>query len=119
VLVGARVPVLVAAAVGCVLAPPLALAGVHSPLRVVAALLLFGVAPGAAMMGLLKPRAMHAELALVVALSLGISALAGELLLELGAWSPHAAACALAAVCLPPIAFQLVAARRSRAHAGS
>jgi hypothetical protein len=118
-LVGARVPVLVAAALGCVLAPTLALAGVHSPLRVAAALLLFGVAPGAAVMGLLKPRAMQAELALVVALSLGISALAAELLIELGAWSPRAAACALAAVCLPPIALQLAAARRSGTHEGT
>lgn len=102
-----RGAVLAAGAAGCVLAPPLMLARVDSPLRVVAALLLFCVAPGAALLPLLAPRSRGAELALVVGLSLAVCTLGGELMVTLGVFAPEAATSALAVACLVPIVSHL------------
>ena len=112
----ARAAILLAAGAGCVAAPATMLTGVHSPARVAAAFILFCLGPGAAMLRLLAPRAGRVELALVVAMSLTVSALAAQTMLWLGAWKPAAGACALAAVCLMSIAWQLV--EPIRAHAG-
>jgi uncharacterized membrane protein YfcA len=112
-----RTALLLAGAAGCLITPPLMLASVHSPLRVVAALLLFGVAPGAALLPLVARRAGSADLALVVAASLAISAVSAEVMLALHAWSPESGTCLLAAACLTSIAAQLVALRPRRGHA--
>jgi hypothetical protein len=106
-----RAPMLVAAASACVLAPVLMAADVHSPLRVAAALALFALAPGAALVGWLARRSPRVELVLVVAVSLGLSTVAVELMLSLHIWSPLAATCVLAAACLPSIVLQLRALR--------
>ena len=106
-----RAPLLIAAAAGCVLTPPLMLAGVESPLRVVAALLLFGLAPGAALLARLAPRSAPLDITLAVGASLAISALLAQLMLVPGIWSPAAGACVLAAVCLAAMAGPLRALR--------
>jgi hypothetical protein len=102
-----RLVVLLVAAVVCVAAPATMLAHVHSPLRVASALLLFCVAPGAAALPLLAPRPMSVELPLVLATSLASSAVAAQIMLWLGTWSPAAATCALAAVSLASVVAQL------------
>src|SRR4051794_35940772 len=102
--VGVRVPLLVAAAAACVLAPLLMAVGAHSPLRVLAAVGLFALAPGAAIVGSLVPRTSGFELALVVGVSLGVSTVVAELMLAFHIWSPLAGTWVLAAACLPPIA---------------
>jgi len=102
------------AAVACVVGPALMLFGVHSPLRVAAALILFGMAPGVAVLPWLSPRA-GAEPALVVAVSLALSLLVTQTMLWAGAWSPHTTACLVAGACLVSLALQL--ALRSRSYA--
>ena len=114
-----RPPVLIAAAAGCALAPPLMLAGVDSPLRVVAALLLFGVAPGAALLARLAPRSAPVELTLVVGVSLAVSALVAQSMLARGIWSPAVGTCLLAAASLASIAGPLRALGRRPAEARS
>lgn len=88
-------------------APPLMLAGVHSPARVAAALVLFTMAPGSALLWAVGPRRAQVEIGLVVAVSLAVSALAAQTMLWLGDWRPVTAACVLAGVCLASIAAQL------------
>lgn len=112
-----RTYLLLAAAAGCLLTPPLMLAGVHSPVRVVAALLLFAVAPGAALLPLVVRRVGSTDLALVVGASLAISAVAAHLMLVLGVWSPQSGTCLLAAACLTSIGAQLTAMRPRRRRA--
>ena|SRR5215208_1946659 len=113
---GVRVSMLAAAAGACVLAPALMAADVDSPLRVAAALMLFALAPGAALVGLLAPRSAASEIALVLGVSLAVSTVAAQLMLSLHLWSPLAGACVLAAACLPPIVLQLLALRRERSE---
>src|SRR5205823_4648511 len=74
----AREWILPLAGEACLLAPPLMLAGVHSPVRAVSALLLFGLAPGAAALPLLGPRGTRVELVLVIASSLAFCAVAAQ-----------------------------------------
>jgi len=107
--------VLALAALACVVAPALMLAGVHSPLRVAAALLLFGLAPGAAVLPWLAPRGAGAEPALLLAVSLALSLLATQTMLWAGAWSPQTTACLLAGACLVSLAVQLALRPRSAA----
>jgi ABC-type amino acid transport substrate-binding protein len=102
------------AATACVVAPVTAVAGVHSPVRVAATMLLFCLAPGAALLPLLTPRATGVELGLVVGFSLAVCALVAQSMLWLGAWSPVGATCLLAAACLVPIAGQLTEMRWQR-----
>jgi hypothetical protein len=76
-------------------------AGVHSPIRVAAALGLFVVAPGvAALPQAPASRPAPVELGLVVGTSLAVSALGAQAMLWLGVWSPSAATWALAGLCL-------------------
>jgi hypothetical protein len=110
-----RTPLLYVAAAACVLAPALSIAGVHSPVRVAAALVLFCLAPGAALLPLLAPRPAGVELGLVIGFSLAVCALVAQSMLWLGAWSPNVATYLLAALCLTAMAGRLAAAARGRA----
>jgi hypothetical protein len=103
----ARLVLLVVAAAACVAAPATMLAGIHSPLRVASTLVLFCLAPGAAALPLLAPRPASVELPLVLATSLGSTAVVAQSMLWLGVWSPAAATCALAAVSLASVVAQL------------
>jgi hypothetical protein len=109
-----RAPLLALAAAACVVAPVMALADLHSPVRVAATLAMFTLAPGAALLPLLAPRRAPLELGLVVGASLAICALTAQAMLWLGAWAPDAATCVLAGVCLALMAPQLMGALRSR-----
>jgi hypothetical protein len=109
-----RLVLLVVAAVACVAAPATMLAGIHSPLRVASAFLLFCLAPGAAALPLLAPRPASVELPLVLATSLASSAVVAQSMLWLGVWSPAAATCALAAVSLASVVAQLRPDRAAR-----
>jgi hypothetical protein len=99
--------VLALVALTCVLAPALTAAGVHSPLRVAAALALFGVAPGAALVPWLAPRDAGAEPALVIAVSLALSLLATQTMLWAGAWDPAIGSIALGGACLLSLLVQM------------
>jgi hypothetical protein len=103
----ARLVLLVVAAAACVAAPATMLAGIHSPLRVASTLVLFCLAPGAAALPLLAPRPASVELPLVLATSLGSTAVVAQSMLWLGVWSPPAATCALAGVSLASLVAQL------------
>jgi hypothetical protein len=109
-----RVPLLSLAAAACIVAPATALAGVHSPVRVAATLLLFCLAPGAAVLPLLSPRSAALELGLVIALSLAAAAVIAQSMLWLGTWSILTATCVLGAACLVSLAGQLAAMRWQR-----
>ena len=109
-----RGPLLSIVAAASIAAPITALAGVHSPLRVAAALLLFCLGPGVALLPLLGARTPALELGLVVALSLATCAVLAQSMLWLGAWSPIAATCVLAGACLASIGGQLIATRWAR-----
>jgi hypothetical protein len=95
-----------------VLAPATALSGVHSPVRVVAALVLFCLAPGIAVLPLLAPRAAAVEFGLVVGFSLAVCAVVAQSMLWLGAWSPQVATCLLAGACLAAMAGRLLTGAR-------
>jgi hypothetical protein len=103
----ARTALLALAAVACVAAPALMALGVHSSVRVAAAVVLLVLAPGAAAAPLFGSRSAPLELGLVAGTSLGISALVAELTLWAGAWSPWWATAALAAVSFASIMPQL------------
>jgi hypothetical protein len=82
-------------------------AGIHSPLRIAAALALLVLAPGAAAVPLFGGKSAPLELGLVAGTSLAVSALIAELTLWAGAWSPWWATAALAAVSFASILPQL------------
>ena len=109
-----RAPLVSLAAAACIVAPLTALSGMHSPIRVVATMLLFCLAPGAALLPLFTPRAVGVELGLVVGFSLAVCALVAQAMLWLGAWSPVGGTCLLAALCLVPIAGQITEMRWQR-----
>jgi hypothetical protein len=102
-----RTALLGTAAVACVAAPALMAMGVHSAVRVAAAIVLLVLAPGAAAAPLFGSRSAPLEIGLVAGASLGISALVAELTLWAGAWSPWWATAGLAAVSFASIAPQL------------
>lgn len=102
-------PLLVLAAVACPVAAVLVAADVDSPARAVAVLLLFILAPGAALLG---PRWAHPGLVIVT--SLALSAIAAQVLLWLDVWEPVAATYVLAAVCFPVIVLRLLRGRAAR-----
>jgi hypothetical protein len=106
---------LAVAGAACLAAPALLLAGVQSPLRAAAVLGLMCLAPGAALLPLLRARRAAPELGLVIATSLAVSTLVAQAMLWLDAFSPDGATCALAAASLAGIAAQLA---RWRAPAG-
>jgi hypothetical protein len=103
-----RAPLLLLSAAGCVIAPVTTLTGVHSPVRVAAALVLFCLAPGVALLPLVSPRPAGVELGLVIGFSLAACAVVAQSMLWLGAWSPDTATCLVAAVCLAAMAPRLV-----------
>jgi glycosyltransferase involved in cell wall biosynthesis len=90
----------VAAAVACVAAPLLVAMGAPGALRLPAVLALLCLAPGAALLRALGARI---EAGLVLGLSLAADAVASQVMLWLGAWSPEGAIYALAAVCVMPL----------------
>jgi hypothetical protein len=93
--------------VSCILAPLLMQLGVHSPARTAAVLILFGLAPGSALLPVLSRRRFGHELGLVLGTSLAVSALVAQAMLWVGGWSPSAATWALGCACLASIAVQL------------
>ena len=109
-----RAPLLTLAAAACIVAPATALAGTHSPVRVAATLLLFCLAPGAALLPLLSRRSAALEFGLVIGLSLATCAVLAQSMLWLGAWSPVTATCVLGAACLVSLTVQLGAMRWQR-----
>jgi hypothetical protein len=110
-----RTVLLVVAGLSCVAAPAFAAAGIHSGLRVAAALALLTLAPGVAALPLFGSRSAPVELGLVAGTSLGVSALVAEVTLWLGVWSPRAATAGVAVVSLISIVVQLT--RRTAARA--
>lgn len=90
------------AALACVLAVLFVALGAPSVLRTPAALGLFLLAPGAAILG-----RRGAEPGLVIGVSLAVDALAAQLLLWSGTWSPATATYLLALVCLPALVVHL------------
>ena len=103
---------LLAAAAASVVAPAAMLTGLESPVRVLAALILFGLAPGVALLPLLAPRPAPLELGLVVGTSIAISTVVAQAMLWFGAWSPTAATCLLAAACMTSVGPQLLNPQR-------
>lgn len=99
--------VLVVAAAACVLALLTIAAGGPPALRVPAVIVLFLIAPGAAVLG-----ARCGELGLVAAVSLSIDAIGAQFVLWLG-WHPGAATTVLAVACLAGLLARLPAAHRA------
>jgi hypothetical protein len=87
--------ILVASAV---LAGALALAGMHSPLRVAVVLWFVLVCPGMAFVRLLDLEDAAAELALAVALSIALATAVGGVALYGGLWAPGASLAVLVAI---------------------
>lgn len=110
-----RAPLIWIAASACVLAPVTSLAGMHSPVRVAATLLLFCLAPGVAVLPLLSPRRAGVEIGLAIGFSLGVCAVMAQSMLWLHAWSPEVATWLLAGACLAAMAGQVVSGARGRA----
>ena len=103
---------MVLAAASCLLAAALVAADVDSPARALAVLLLFALAPGAAVLG---PRWAHPGLVVVTSLALG--ALVAQILLWVGSWEPITATYVLAGVCFPVLVVRLVRERGAEDHA--
>ena len=82
-------------------------AGAPSAVRVVPALLLFCLAPGAAVLSRLLPRPVPLELGLVLATSLSVVTVLGEAMLVLHFWHPALVADVLAVTCLALVGSQL------------
>lgn len=99
--------ILLVAAAACVLAAASIAVGAPPALRAPAVIVLFVIAPGAAVLG---PRC--GELGLVAALSLSIDALGAQIVLWLG-WHPRPATYVLALVCLAGLLVRMPAARRA------
>jgi GT2 family glycosyltransferase len=93
-------PLLLAAAIACVLAPLLVAIGAPAGVRLPAVLALMCLAPGAALLAALGARI---EAGLVLGLSLATAAVASQAMLWLGMWSPEGALYALAAACALPL----------------
>ncbi|HYZ30192.1 MAG TPA: hypothetical protein VE570_14115 [Thermoleophilaceae bacterium] len=83
----------------------------YTPVRFVAGLCFFCLAPGAAILSLLTPNAQRFELGLVVGLSLSTLTLIATAMLAADAWDPEVATYAVAGVCLVVVLSKLVAAR--------
>jgi hypothetical protein len=99
----ADILVLGVAAAACLLAPPLALAGVGGPLRVAATVVLMGMAPGAAILGGRAAR----EPGLTLVITLTVCVVAAQGMLAIGVWSAARASAVLAAIALPVLVIRL------------
>jgi hypothetical protein len=97
---------------GAIAAPVLVAIDATSPARTLAVVLLFALAPGAALLSRSAGGSGASETALVVALSLAVAIVTAQLLLAAGAWSTELAVYGLAAACAPPLALALVHPRR-------
>jgi hypothetical protein len=103
----------VVAGCACILAPALMVSEIHSPVRAVAAFVLFGLAPGVAALPLLAERSAPVELSLVVATSLAASVMVAQSMLWLHLWSPTGATCVMAVICLVAIVYPVMRPRLS------
>jgi hypothetical protein len=103
----AHILLLAVAAMACLSAPPLVLAGAHGPLRPVATLGLMSLAPGAALPRWRPPRHAALELALVIAVSLAACMLVAEAMLTVRAWAPGGAVLVVAGLSLPALLLRL------------
>jgi GT2 family glycosyltransferase len=92
------------AAAACVAAPLFVAVGFPATVRLPAVLALMCLAPGTALLAVLRGRF---ELGLVLGVSLAGSAMLAASMLWLGAWWPKAFLYGLAAACLPTLFFQL------------
>ncbi len=104
---------LAVAAAACPIACALIAADVSSPARIAAVVVLFVLAPGAAALG---RRA--GEPGLVVGVSLALDAVAAQLLLWTGDWTPVTATYVLAAICFPVLILRLLRRSGRRASVG-
>jgi len=105
--------ILAVVAVACPLACALVATDVVAPLRAGAVVVMFVLAPGAAVLG---RRA--AEPGLVVGVSLALDAIAAQCLLWTNHWAPTTATYVLAAACFPVLVFQLLRHSGRRAPVG-
>jgi GT2 family glycosyltransferase len=99
-----------AAALACIAAPLLVALKAPAGVRFLAVLALFCVAPGAALIPLLRGKL---EFGLVLGASFGVIALVAQTMLWLGAWDPKAFLYGLALVCLAPLLAPLHSAAQS------
>jgi beta-glucanase (GH16 family) len=113
------------AVAACIAAPLLVALGAPPVVRFAAVLMLLCLAPGTALISVMRGRA---ELGLVLGLSLGASAVLAQSMLWLDLWQPRAYLYGLAVACLPPLVARLRSSRpgrsttvleRARAAAGS
>ena len=105
--IGVRIVALAAAAA----APLLIAMEVESAGRVVAVLLLFTLAPGAAVISPQRATSVGAEIGLIVGVSIAITTVAAQVMLAVGRWSPDTATYVLAGACVPPLLWSLVRSR--------
>jgi hypothetical protein len=94
----------------CIAAPAFVGAGTETGVRVAVAVAFFCLAPGLALLSLSRRGLDAFELAVVLAFSMGLLALAAEGMLALHIWHPRYATYVLAAVCLPPLSWNLLRA---------
>lgn len=109
---GPAVPIVVGAAVTCVVAPLLVAVGAPTALRVPAVLVLLSLVPGVAVLAAVRGRA---ETGLVIGASAGLAGVIAQLMLWLDAWSPGAWLYALAIACLLPLGRRLLETGGTRA----
>jgi hypothetical protein len=112
---GTRAVLLVGLAAGvCVAAPLLVLFDAPSWARAPAVVLLFALAPGTALLGLLQPPGARMEAGLVLCAGLAVTVLTAQLMLWAGAWHPRLFVYLLAAIALAGLARSRARLSRSR-----
>lgn len=94
------------AALSCAASVAMMAAGLDGPIPLVSLVLMFSLAPGAALLPYLGAREDGLTLGPVLGVSLALSTLGAQAMLE-SAWAPIAATYVLAGVCLPPIVVTL------------
>jgi hypothetical protein len=105
--IGVRIVALLAAAT----APFYVAIDEDSAGRVIAVLLLFTLAPGAAVIAPQRATSVGAELGLIVGLSMAITTVTAVAMLAFGVWSPDTATYVLACACVPLLLWSLVRTR--------
>jgi len=109
--IAVRVTALFAAA----MAPFLVAADVDSAGRTVAVVILFALAPGAAILSPLRVDSVAAELGLVVGISFAVTIVAAQAMLMFDAWSPDTATYVLSLACFAGLVWGLAHARSGAA----
>ncbi|HEX8134424.1 MAG TPA: acyltransferase [Actinomycetes bacterium] len=89
------------------LAPVLVWLDLRSPVRALALLLFFCLAPGAALTGFLRLRDWAVEASLALALSVAADAAVAQIMLWLHVWSPRGGVLALAVLAAPPLVLHI------------